>query len=165
MVASGHPHRTPESRVQVRLQPQRILGRQLVGRDAASGATFQEGGPVVHVSVVERNEEPAVLLERSRGDASQDAILGDALDRRLGVLDRVAGAAVQQPMVTSGGAGGDLPTLDQRDRKLTQDQIVRERASGPPATHDDDVRPCPTRACLIHPPSPPPPTVAGCTVS
>src|SRR4029453_17570467 len=82
-------------------------------------------------------EQPPVLLERPGRDAAQDAVLGDALDRRLRVVDGVAAARVQQPVVASGGARGQLAPLQQGHRQAAQRQVVGKGASGAaPADHD-----------------------------
>ena len=56
---------------------------------------------VVHVLVGEGDEQPAVLLERPGRDPAQDAVLGDALDGRLRVVDRIGrrSAGAWRPVV------------------------------------------------------------------
>jgi hypothetical protein len=96
--------------------------------------------PVVHVLVGEGDEQPTVLLERPGRDAAQDAVLGDALDCRLWVVDRVTGARVQQPVVASGGARGQLAPLQQGHGQPAQHQVMRKGPSGAAPTDHDYLR-------------------------
>jgi CBS domain-containing protein len=59
---------------------------------AGQAPAAKERRPAVHVVAVTDDEQAAVLLERAGGDAAQDAVLLDALDRGLSVGDGVAGA-------------------------------------------------------------------------
>jgi hypothetical protein len=135
-----HPHRRLERRVQARLQSERLGGRQLPGGDAAGGAAGQEPRQVVHVLIGEGDEQPAVLLKRPGGDPAQDLVLGDALHRRLRVVDGIAGARVQQPVVAAGGPRGQLAPLGQRDPQPPQHQIMGQGTSGAAPTDDDHLR-------------------------
>src|SRR4029453_11675718 len=85
-------------------------------------------------------EQPPVLLERPGRDAAQDAVLSDALHRRLRVVDGVAGARVQQPVVASGGARGQLAPLQQGHGQSAQRQVVGKGPSGAAATDHEHVR-------------------------
>ena len=67
-----------------------------ISRGLAAGQQF---GQVVHVVVVDRDEQPVVLLEGPGSDLAQEPVLLDALDGRVVVVHRVAGAAVEQSVV------------------------------------------------------------------
>jgi hypothetical protein len=118
--------------VQGGLQLECVRRAQLQGRDAGGGAPVQEGRPVVHVVVGQGDEQAAVLLERAGGDAAQDAVLLDALDRGLLVGDGVAGSRVEQAVVAAGRARGQLTPLDQGDRQTAEGEVVGERPPVPP---------------------------------
>ena len=63
----------------------------------------------------------------------------DALDGGLAVLDRVAGAGMEEAVVAAGRAGGDLAALHERHAEAAEDEVVGERAAGAAAAHDRDV--------------------------
>ena len=135
----GHAHRGLQLRVQHRLQAKRLLGRELLRRDARRLAPLEEARQVRHVLVVDRHEQPVVLLERTGCDRAQDAVLLDAFHRRLVVVHGVPRAAVQQAVVTSRRPRRELAAFDERDAHAAEGQVVGERAAGAAAAHDQDV--------------------------
>ena len=66
-------------------------------------------------------------------------VLLDALHRRLAVADRIAAAAVQHPVMPTGGARGQLAPLHQGDPEAAQGKIVGQRPAGTPAADDQYV--------------------------
>ncbi len=90
--AQGHPHRIHgrvgdahrrlHRRVQQRLQLQRLVRPQLLGRDAALLAAGDEVVVVRHVLVGDRHEQPVVLLEGSRGRSAGGSCSPRCIPRR-----------------------------------------------------------------------------------
>lgn len=146
----GHPDSRFYLGVQVGLFTQGMLGRQSLGGDPGIGARIQERLQVLHVLVAHRDEQAAVLLKASGGDAFEDRALPDALDSRLAIADRIASPAVQETVVASAGARGQLPSLNQGDAHAAQGEIVRHAPAGGSSTHDQNVGVVST--WLNHPP-------------
>ena len=61
------------------------------------------------------------------GDPPEDSVFGDALPGRPGVVYRVTGAAVEEPLVPAGGAGGEIPFFDEQRRDAAGGVVERER--------------------------------------
>ena len=94
----GHPERARDPAVQARLLLERCVRLDLLAVDAGGAAALGEAIGVVRVVVRRRHEQPARVLDAVRDDPAQDPVLDDALLGRLGVLDHVAPARVQQPV-------------------------------------------------------------------
>ncbi len=129
-----------QRRVEVRFEAERLGRRQPASRDARLAAGREELLAVRHVLVVDPDEEPVVLLERSRRHVPQQLVLRDALHGGLGVVDGVAGAAVEQSVVPPGGTGGDLAAFDEGDPEAPEDQVEGQGATGASPADDHDVR-------------------------
>ena len=100
----------------------------------------EEARQVCHVLVGDGDEQPVVLLERARRDATQESVLLDALHGGLVIVHRVARAAVQQTVVASRRPRRELAAFDQRDAQPAEREVVRESAAGAAAADDQDVR-------------------------
>ena len=133
------PHRCLQLGVEVRLERQCFAGRQPLCGDSRGLAALEQRLEVLHVLVFDRDEQAVVQLEASGADPPEDHVLLDALHRRLAVVDRVAPAAVEHPVVATRRAGGQLAPLDQRDAQAAQGEVMRERAAGATAAHDENV--------------------------
>jgi len=121
-----------------------LLGGEPLGGDAARGATLHERLEILEIFVADRHEQTIVQFERPRSDAPQDPVLLDTLDGRLSIADCIAAAAVQQPVVAPGRAGGQLTAFDERYAKTPQREVVREPGSGCAASDDEDLRMLPS---------------------
>jgi len=73
-------------------------------------------------------------------DALEDAVLFYALTRRLAVGHRITRSAVQQTVVTAGGAGGDIMALQQYATQATPRAVTGNTRSGRSATNDYHIR-------------------------
>ena len=99
-------------------------------------APVDEFGYVVGVVPRGDHEEPAGVLEAVRHDPPQHPVLLDALPGRLGVLDDVAPAAVEQPVVTAGGPVAQVAPLDQDGVEPAHRQVPHHPGAGGSATDD-----------------------------
>ena len=102
-------------------------------------AALEQRLEVLHVLVFDGDEQAVVQLEASGADPPEDHVLLDALDRRLAVVDRVAPAAVEHPVVATRRARGHLAPLHQRDAQAAKREVVRQRTAGATAAHDENV--------------------------
>ena len=90
--------------------------------------------------VVGRGEEEAAgVLDGVRHDLAQDAVLFDALARRLRVVHRIAPARMQQAVVAPRRAVGQVGALDQRHPQAAQCQVQGRPAAGRAAADHQDI--------------------------
>ncbi len=125
--------------VQIGLQAQRLLRRQLLDGDAGGFRPLDEFLAIGQVVFVERDEQPLVAFDDLRDDLPQDHVLFDALPRGLLVFDAVASAAVKQAVGAAGGPVGDRTPIDHGDVETPQGQIVRGGHAGEAGADDDGV--------------------------
>ena len=138
-VAIGHAEDARDPRVQARLLAQRLRRIDLLARHAGRPAAL---GEAIRVrGVVERggDEEAAGVLDAVGGDLAHDHVLGDALLRRVRVLDRVAPARVQQPVEAPARALGQVGAVGEDDVEAAQGGVPRHAGAGGAAADDEDV--------------------------
>jgi hypothetical protein len=118
------------------------LGHGPQGGRLAAGDGDEALGPVggvwsKHLKVRDSSRPsppPAAISGRAADQAARSA--ADATAGTSGA----AGARVQQPVVATGGAGGELSPLDQQHPQPSQGQVVGERATGAATTDDQHPR-------------------------
>jgi len=81
------------------------------------------------VALVQRHEEAAGGLNRLGCEAAQNLIFLPALPGCFLIVQDIPGAAVQQAVVSAGGAGEQFTLLHQRDPEAAQGEVVRQGAS------------------------------------
>ena len=145
----GHPHRVhggvrhlhsqAQIGVEAGLQAKSMGAVDPAGRDGALPASLQELLLVGGVLVGQGHEQAVVLLERSRGDAPQDLVLGDALNGGGAVCRRVAGAAVEQAVVPACRTRGHLAPFNEGHSQTAQHKVVSESSACAAAANDHDV--------------------------
>jgi hypothetical protein len=84
------------------------------------------------------NKESVGRLNAVTGDAAQNPVLIDALAGRFAVGDGIAGAAVQQTVITPGCSGGNIVTFQQRYRS-PQRAVARDPCAGGAAANDNHI--------------------------
>ena len=107
-------HRPQQRRVDGGLAAQRLLRRERRGLYASLLAGGDKGLLICQIVFRQGYEQTAGWFDTVTGDAAQDAVLTDAFAGGFVVGHRIAGAAVQQPMITAGGPGGDIMTLNEQ---------------------------------------------------
>jgi hypothetical protein len=115
----------------------RLLGRECPRRNAAPFARVEEAAAVSNLLIGAGDKQPAIFLERGGHDLPEDRVLLDAFARRVRVGHRVAGSTVQQAVVATRAAAGQLTALDQRYPQPAQGQVMSQ---GPPVTPPPMIR-------------------------
>ena len=127
-----HRHGGFDVRAQARFQGQGLpAAKTRAGMPAR--APVQKRLQERQVPFGEGHEQPVVLLQGLGDDAAQDPVFPPALAGRGRVVQHVARAAVQQPVVAAGGAGQKLTFFEQRHPESTQGQVVGQGPPDPPA--------------------------------
>ena len=125
--------------VEGRLAPQRLLDRDLLAVDVGGKAGRRKRIDVV-VGIVRRGDEEASrVLDAGRCDATEDAVLRDALARGERVLGDVSAARVEEAVVPPGGAGAVVAALDKQRAQASPRQIAEHPGPGRTPADDEDV--------------------------
>ena len=126
--------------IQTGFHCQRFPGRERQGVDSRRPTRPDEVRPVLRAVFRKGDEQALRGLDAVGGNPPEDAVFGNALPRRVGVVDRVATAAVEEPLVTAGGAGGKIPLFNKQRRDSAQGQVACDAGPGRAAADDQYFR-------------------------
>jgi len=116
------------------------LGRaQRLGGNARFGAAIQPAGGEVGGIGRRGDEQPARILDSEGDDAAQHPVLDDALAGGFQVAPGVAPAGVEQAVIASRGAGGEVELVYQQGAQAAPRQIVEGGGSGRAAADDQHI--------------------------
>ncbi len=135
----GYLEAVGDAGIQIGLAPESLGHRDLGHVDAGRAASLQETGHVVLVVPRGDDEEAPGLLDAMGHDPAQDPVLLDALHRRLGVLDHVAASGVEETVIATGGAVGEISLLDEKGLESAHRQVSHHAGSGGSAPDDEDL--------------------------
>ena len=107
-------HCAQQRRVDGGLPAQRVLRGERGSFNAGLLAGGDKSLLIRQVIFRQGNKQTAGRFDTVAGDAAQDAVLTDAFAGGFVVGHRIAGAAVQQSMITAGGPGGDIMALNEQ---------------------------------------------------
>lgn len=108
-----------------------------VAGDTACRTHVREIGDVAFVVPADRHEQSAAIVDAVRGDAAQNSAFFLALHCGFPVRGHVPRSAVEQPVVSSRGAGVDVAPLDEQGGDAAQGEIA-QHASPRDAAADDE---------------------------
>jgi len=86
-----------------------------------------------------RDEIAAGVLDAGGRDPAQYLVLGDALARRGRVLDDVAAARMEQPVVAPARAAAEVALLDEERVQASPGEIAKETRARGSAADDEGV--------------------------
>ena len=128
---------------QARLHAERFVERQGARLDAARPTALDPARLEVRIVRVETHEHAADRLDARLADLSEDRVLLDALLCSLLILDGVASAAVQKPVVARTRAVDEILLFEQQHVDAAHGEIA-QNADARSSSSDDDDR------CLLH---------------
>jgi len=106
-------NRSEDVRMKVGLQMKGLIPREKGGWDLSIATGLEKTVLEIDPVFWKGNEEALRLLDAMGGDPFQDTIFSDALPGRHGVGDGVSASAVEEPMIPSGSARGEISFFDQ----------------------------------------------------
>ncbi len=128
-----------DARVEQRLALERLAHGDLADRHLGILAALEEALGVGLIVGGGDDEKTAGVLEAVRHDPAQDLVLDGALGGRLRVLDDIAPAAVQQPVVAPAGAVGQVALLHQHGADAAQRQVAQDAHARRAAADDQHI--------------------------
>jgi hypothetical protein len=123
-------------RVYGRLQTAGQVGVDDIGPDSCVAASLDKGFLVIQVIFREGDKEAVGLVYTVGSYPTKDHILADAFFGRFGVAYGIAGAGMQQAVVTAGGAGGYVGSVYQEGTQAAHGAVSLRAGTGDASAND-----------------------------
>ena len=126
--------------VQSRFHGQGLARGERQGLDPRLSTGTDESRPVLRSVFGQRNEETACVLDAMGDDPPEDPVFSDAFPGGFEVVYGIAGAAVQEALVPSGCAGGEIVLFHEEGGDAAQRQVSRDACPRCAAADDQHFR-------------------------
>jgi len=132
----GNPHGADQPRIKSRLERQRFPCGKKQCFDSRIPAGPDEIRPVFRTILGKRDKQSIRRFDTVGGDLPEDPVFSDAFRCRVRIVHGITRPAVEKPLVAAGGAGGEIPLLDQQRGDAPEREVARD--AGPRGAAADD---------------------------
>ena len=136
----GHAENPLQGGVQVRFQAERLCRRDLLNSNTGPEAGSEPVIGIARIITGQEHEQASGVINAAPGDPLQDGVLLPALPGRLGIVDGVTGAAVQQPVKPGTGTVGQVLLFRQNGVHTAQRQVSQHPRPGGASPDHQNIR-------------------------